>query len=284
MLKINKHKIDGRNLEKLKLAHISDIHYTKDFNLNLQRNIIRNIKEFGPDYICITGDIIDCSSVLDDKNISKSLLIFLEALASISKVFIVLGSHDLESSDKEFNCYMQRWKELLKNEENIYLLDNEKYSDFRVNILGITLPYNYYNNKPYENPRILTNELNKYTLDDKYSILLIHSPRRIFAKEVINNELFTHLDLVLSGHMHSGLMPKFLNKFPGSRGIVSPSKSFFPKYARGTITKKINNHECKLIITGGILKVAPRMPWYTKIFKGMYNSEIELIEIRKKDE
>lgn len=284
MLKINKHKINSRNLERLNLAHISDIHYTKDFDLNLQKNIIRNMKEFGPDYICITGDIIDYSSILDDKEISKNLLIFLESLSSISKVFIVLGSHDLESKNKEFNSYMKKWKELLKGEENIYLLDNEKYSDFRVNIIGITLPYNYYNNKPYENPRILNLELNKYTLDDKYSILLIHSPRRIFTKEVINNELLMHLDLVLSGHMHNGLMPKFLNKLPGSRGLISPSKSFFPKYARGTITKKINNHECKLIITGGILKVTPHMPFYTKMLKGMYNSEIELIEIRKKDE
>lgn len=284
MLKINKHKIDSRNLEKLKLAHISDIHYTKNFSLNLQKNIIRNIKEFGPDYICITGDIIDCAYILDDKEISKNLLVFLEALASISKVFIVLGSYDLGNNDNEFSSYIQKWKELLKKEENIYLLDNEKYSDFRINVIGITLPYNYYNNKPYENPRILTNELNKYTLDDKYSILLIHSPRRIFTKEVINHKLLENIDLILSGHTHNGLVPKFLDKLPGSRGLISPSKNLFPKYTRGVITKKINNHECTLIITGGVLKVSPHMPWYTKIFKGMYNSEIELIEIRKKDE
>lgn len=281
MLKISKHKIDSRKIEKLKVAHISDIHYTKNFSLSLQRNIIRNIKEFIPDYICITGDIVDSINVIDDKEISKNLLIFLEALASISKVFIVLGNHDL---DNNLDIYMNKWKELLKNEENIYLLDNEKYSDFRVNVIGITLPHNYYSMKPYENPRILTGELNKYTLDDKYSILLIHSPRKVFTKDVINNKLFEHIDLILSGHTHNGLVPKFLNKFPGSRGLIGPSKTLFPKYARGVIRKKINNHECTLIITGGILKVTPSMPWYTKLFKKMYNSEIELIEIREKDE
>ena len=279
MLKVNRHKLKSIKCDKLKIVHISDLHYTSKFDLNLFKKIIQNTKELRPDYIFITGDIVDYASVLNDKEISKNLLIFLESLSYISKVFISLGNHDLDSSNDT-----SKWKELLKNEENIYLLDNEIYSDFKVNIVGVTLPHNYYYGKPIENPRIITNELSKYTLDNKYNILLIHSPRKVFSKDVTNTKLLGSFDLILSGHMHNGLIPKFLTKFPSSTGLVSPSRSLFPKYARGKVTKKINNHECTLIISGGVLQISPNMPSYVKLFKSMYNSEIGLIEIRDKNE
>lgn len=290
MFKINKHKITTIKRSNLKLAFLSDIHYHKDFNFVLQHKIINNIKYYNPDYICITGDIVDKSDIFDNDNASRNLLVFLENLANITKVFIVLGSHDLEDVKKPkdtFKDYIVKWKELLKNEQNIYLLDNEQYEDKKVNIIGITLPFNYYHQRPIENVDIIIEELNKekYKVDNKYNILLIHSPRRILTpKAIYNIDLLKNIDLILSGHMHNGIMPKFLQKLPGTRGIISPHKTLFPKYARGTVTKMIYGHECKLIITGGVTKISPALPKYIKCLKGMYNNEIEFIKVSGKDD
>lgn len=290
MFKINKHKIDTIKHFNLKVAFLSDIHYHKDFSFIVQHKIIDNIKYFNPDYICITGDIVDKPDILDNDITSKNLLVFLENLANITKVFIVLGSHDLEDvSDvgASFDNYMYKWKELLKNEKNIHLLDNKQYEDKKVNIIGITLPFNYYHQKPIENVDIIIDELGKekYKLDNKYNILLIHSPRRILMpKAIYNIDLLKKVDLILSGHMHNGVIPKFLQKVPGHRGIISPQKTLFPKYARGTVTKMIYGHECKLIITGGVTKISPALPKYIKCLKRMYNNEIEFIKVSGRDE
>lgn len=290
MLKINKHKFNTQKNKQIKIMFLSDIHYSKEFNIELQNNIITNIKKINPNYICITGDLLDNAQVLDNNDQTMKFLIFLKSLSKITNVFIVFGNHDLENvknPSNNFDKYIKKWKELLKGLKNVYLLDNEKYSDDNVNIIGINLPPSYYHDYPNENVDIVIKEINKqnYTLDNKYNILLIHSPRRILTKKAINNiDILKNIDLILSGHMHDGVVPKFLKKFPTSIGFISPHKKLFPKYARGLTKKKIDNNICNLLVTGGVTKISPALPWYFQKLKCLYNNEIEYIEISGNNE
>ena len=288
MLKVNYHKIRTQKNSEFNNAFISDIHYDSRFCPILEKNIITNIKKVNPDYICITGDIINGIYVFDSVDVEKNLVSFLTKLSEIAKLFIILGSHDLEivsSPSNNFGKYLKKWKSILKNKKNIYLLDNEKYEDDLINIIGVTLPFEYYHKLPYENVNIIVDELNnkKYQIENKqkYNLLLIHSPRRIITNKSLKKiRILQDIDLVLCGHMHGGVIPKFINKIPTTVGLVSPQKTLFPKYTRGKCSKTINGHKINLIITGGITKLASK---YIKFFNFLYDHEIEYIEIGKND-
>ena len=64
----------------------------------------------------------------------------------------------------------------------------------------------------------------------KYNILLLHSPINLIENKKISLDCFKNYDLILCGHMHSGLIPKVFRKKIGM-GLVGPHNNFFPKYS-----------------------------------------------------
>ena len=68
-----------------KIVLISDIHYYSKKDVFRLNNIYNNIKKINPNYICITGDTIEKSSVFD----LELLIDWLNKLTTICKVFIV---------------------------------------------------------------------------------------------------------------------------------------------------------------------------------------------------
>lgn len=289
MFKINKYNINSKKVDNMTIAFLSDIHYYEGFNYNLEIEIIDKVRQMNPSFIIITGDIIDKASFLDNEFNRYKLVNFIQSLSNITKVFLILGGHDLENSkEKNYDKYKIIWHNLFDTKKNIYLLDISVYQDDNINIIGITLEYEYYREKPYENVNLIINELNKNkykTSKTKYNILLIHSPRRIITKESINNiPLLSDIDLILGGHMHDGVLPKFLKWLPTSIGLISPHKTLFPKYARGMIHKKINNYDIYLVVSSGVTKIANSMPPYIKKLRWGYNNDIECIKVSGKNE
>ena len=57
----------GKKID-IKIAHISDIHFSHDYKLKRLEMIKTKIKKLKPDYICITGDTIDIYDVINDTN------------------------------------------------------------------------------------------------------------------------------------------------------------------------------------------------------------------------
>ena len=62
-------KFYNLGMKNVKICLISDIHFDKDYNLNIFEEIIKNIKENKPNFICISGDILDHADVIDYKDI-----------------------------------------------------------------------------------------------------------------------------------------------------------------------------------------------------------------------
>lgn len=279
MFKINTHEFKTDKNVNIKIVLLADIHYSEEFKKELEDKIIENIKNIKPDYICLPGDIIDTYPFLDKELNINRIKTFLEKLSKISKVYIAFGSHDLEDVKhpiEDFTDSIKKWKSIFKNNKNIYILDNELYSDAFVNIIGITLPGYYYSP---EKAKVLGDILNNLKLSydkSKYNILLIHSPRKVIE----NIKYLSDIDLVLSGHMHDGAVPKFLKWIPGNRGLLGPHGVIFPKYSRGVIKKD----NLTLLVTGGITKVGPSHLKMRNLINKFYNNEMEVINIRGKYE
>ena len=69
---------------------------------------------------------------------------------------------------------------------------------------------------------------------------------------ITNKTNLKNIDLVLCGHMHGGLMPRFLRKIFKNSGIINPSKRLFPKNVYGKLSKE----DSTIIITSGITIVS----------------------------
>ena len=242
---------------------ISDIHYYKKKDIIHLNKILDNIKKLKPDFICIPGDLTDESNICDE----DYLLEWLTKLTHFSKVILTLGNHEL---------YINRRKDLyglnnklvnkIKKINNLYLLGNESKVIDNINFIGVTLNIDEYHN---EEKHIIN--FNKYNLNNKYyNIVLCHTPISITNETNLKN-----IDLVLCGHMHGGIVPRFLRKIFKNNGLISPSKRLFPKNVYGKILKDNST----IIITSGITVVSHLNSF--RFLKNFFASEI--VEIKIKD-
>ena len=198
---------------------------------------------------------------------------FLNDLAKISKVFISLGNHDIRE-----NKDLLYFKDL--KIDNLYLLNNSYYIDKKVVINGYNMPSDYYyNNHGGEDAKVMYQDLLKnkdklYFSDKLFNISLIHSPISLLDKDVSNH--LKKCDLILCGHMHNGLVFKWLDKlFKNNYGLVSPSKGLFPDMARGY--KKVG--DSNIIISGGVTKLSNSSGKVLRVLNRIYPISINYIEI-----
>ena len=252
-MKFDKYFISG--CMKMLIVNFSDIHYVDGFNNKILDDIYDSIRNIKPNFITVTGDIIDNTSVLDDNNV---LYDFFCRLSGICSVLICLGNHDLFNP---IECYSSIFKRL-NNVDNIYVLDNSSIVFDDVAFSSITLGKDYYEGHSVDI------DIDEYKFSySKYNVLLIHNPIHI----EYNIEKFNKFDLILAGHMHNGLVPHFIK---GNFGIVGPSKTFFPRFARGY--KKIDGID--VIVSGGITKLSNSAKLFHR-FNFMFCEQIDIIYI-----
>ena len=262
------------------IVHISDIH----FNVNISSKKLKKISDYiikiKPDYIMITGDLIDEDKIINNKDKIKELLVFLTNLAKNAKVLISLGNHDI-FKDEDYKFFNK-----INDLYNIYVLNNISYQDEFIYVSGLTLTSEYYYNiteneseisllKILNNNSQIINKLPK----EKPKVLLIHSPIKLNNKEVIDK--LKEYDLILSGHTHGGMVPSFLGPIFKNRGIISPRKRFFEDMMRGKIEIKINNKKITIIINDSITRLSRYSSVVLCKINFIYNISINKIIIRR---
>lgn len=276
-IEIVKNILSSKKLKKdITFIHIGDIHYNETTSTKKLEYIKYAIEDAHPDYIFITGDLLDRPKITKNKEKIKLLVSWLNSLGNIAKVFISLGNHDiiLEEDYKFFNK--------LNDINYIYVLNNQSYEDENVFISGFTLPTNYYYNieKHEDEDALLETLQNNFNLvtnlpKKKYKVALIHSPILLSEKKVV--EKLKEYDLILSGHMHNGLIPRILDKIiKNNYGLISPDKRFFAKNTRGKIKTKYYT----IIITGGITKLSPSSTKILSKLNGLYPISINKITVK----
>lgn len=269
-------------IKDITIIHLSDIHFSKAFNINKFDKIKKEIYDIKPDYVVITGDTIDNSSIIKDKIRIKKLLLFLTDIGSFTKVIISLGNHDIYKQED------YRFFKNLNDLKNIYVLNNDKYVDESIYISGLTLPNEYYYNIiGCESKEILLEYLHKHkklvnNLPVKLpKISLIHSPILLNDKDILT--YLSEYDILLSGHTHNGMVPKLLDKlFKKNQGIIAPNKKLLPDVARGRIDNNIKGKKITLIISGGITKLSLHSSHILNKLNFVYNIDINKIIISNK--
>ena len=249
--------------KEVKLLLISDIHKNKNVkedNLIKLKKKIKNFKEI--DYIIISGDVIDTPKHLIKKEFINELINSIKIFIENKPTYIVLGNHDMVGTNpKEEYLY-----KILNSIDNVKCLDNEEIINLKdISIKGFAPSKSYfkkhYNRKNEFKRQFIENKADKFT-DKKYNILITHDPASIIELGIEDNELLdNNIDLVISGHMHNGLVPRKLQTIMNHRGLVGPYYTFFPKYAHGIINIK----NTSFIIVGAVNPII-KFPIYNRIY------------------
>ncbi len=203
--------------EEIKIAQISDLHNGRFGNM-----LEKKLQYINPDFIAITGDLIDSNKLNLDLTIK-----YLKDMLDIAPVFYVSGNHEGWASDIYDTLLekMQKMGVTILNGESRELSVNEN----KIIVMGI--------DDPSINNNI--NQLDNLLYDrNEFVLLLSHRPELF---ELYQNR---GIDLVLTGHAHGG---QFRIPFVG--GVIAPNQGFFPKYSSGMFS---SNDNTKMIVSRGI--------------------------------
>jgi len=243
-------------LSGTRIVLLADLH-NKTFGKNSKR-LIAKIDALAPDFIVLAGDMINKKGSCYPSN----AFTLLAQLANKYHTYYAYGNHEQriealqnkpleEITEKEKTLYSTwvEYKERLQK-ENVIFLSNEHITFTKkgavLRITGISIGPEYFARKQSieMEKEYLPSLLGKRK--EEYQILIAHNPIYFNAYENWG------ADLILSGHLHGGMV-----RLPKMGGIVSPQVNFFPKYDAGTFEK--NGHH--LIISRGLgsHSVMPRM-------------------------
>lgn len=267
LYKINGHEIYMPDKTgDVKIKYFSDVHSTYKFNDRKLDAILELVNSSLCDYVCIGGDIIDSTNFIRESRSEQiKLLKWLEEIAIYHKTFISCGNHDFMKRTKDgwnYDYFESFWNEV--NEiPNLQISHfNPYYEDEKIIIYMPELDYKFYENaESKEDINILLSKLEndkQYRVglcENKVKVMLIHSPYLLTDPRVM--KLIKEFDIVISGHMHKGLMLPGLNSvIANNRGLVSPYLRPYPDNARGVKFLKCDGRETLLIISGGITKTS----------------------------
>lgn len=232
--------------EKINLFVASDFHIEKEKGLkNLDKLINSPLINYDDiDYILIPGDLINNCADLKDSSFVKMFLDELEKFTKGKPTIVSVGNHDLME-----NVAPRKWKagnrfllsKVLKELPNVKFIKNgEVYRTDEIDFSAFSPNFTYYEGLK-ENKDVYRDLFNANTNFDafdkkKYNIFLTHEPHSIIelSKEA-GHCIQPNTDLVVSGHMHDGLLPTFLHTNFSNRGLISPQIELFPKYAQGNL-------------------------------------------------
>ena len=206
-LSIRKHtvKTEKNIKENIQIVHISDFHNTHI--KKLRSDIIQHLRETKPDYIMITGDLIDSRRTDID-----SAIAFVNEITEIAPVYYVTGNHEMRS--RRHHEIMERFAST-----KMHILRNESVKIHGINLIGLDDLYLVPRN---QRAAVFREEYQKLKDKDSFNMVMLHRPE-LFKAYCDNGA-----DLVLSGHAHGG---QFI--IPGIGGILSPDQGLFPKYTQG---------------------------------------------------
>lgn len=261
-----------------KILLFSDIHYTGIKDRKKIEKLINKANTYEVDYICITGDMLE-TYIINNEIDSNYFIDFLTRLTNISKVVISLGNHDTIDRDKRKIYKKDFWNKVAAI-NNLYFLNNNGMLVDNIYFYGFTQSKDYYYKYKSENAKLMLRDIDNNgvvnNLPNNYRILLMHSPIRLD-----NNDVKTKLDkydLILSGHMHNGLVLPIIDEIiPNDIGFIAPNKTLFPKYSRGMV--KENNI---VVISGAVTKLSSELNIIFRLLNNLFPISLDYIHLSSK--
>ena len=211
-----------RGAGRCRMVFLSDLHNQVYGHRN--NRLFYAVKRARPDLILVGGDMLVGKNGHD----YRRTLDFLKRLPKICPVYYANGNHEqrMKENPAEYSQSYKGYKRELQK-AGIRLLENESeeisIGGVPVRVTGLEIPDTGY-------ARTRRDKIDAETVADcvgdcdrdYYQILLAHNPSYMKAY------LSWGADLVLSGHLHGGIV-----RIPGFRGVISPGFELFPKYSGG---------------------------------------------------
>lgn len=202
---INKVKLTSNKINKtLKITQITDFHSNNLIDLD---KMFIKIKEFSPDIIVLTGDIIDYKTT----DLALALDLVKRTRLITPNIYFVSGNHETNHMlEKDlYKGLEEMGVTILNNTTTVVDINGE-----RINLLGASF---FAERSDFDNIFNNIEEAN-------YNVLLSHSPNRPITY------LNSNIDLILSGHTHGGQV-----RLPIIGAIIAPGQGLLPKYDKGLI-------------------------------------------------
>lgn len=233
---------EQREPAELRIVMLSDLHSHR-FGAHQER-LGEAIQGMAPDLILVAGDWVRINyEDIDARAVRDAARV----LGAIAPVYSSLGNHEIHAFGR--TKMIRDLKEL-----GVTFLENEtQMLDFHgrtVALTGLTTRYGYYFGRNRERRRkeirgmlkelktammtgageaegSLVPPLKQDGTDDVVRIVIAHRPElfRMYVK--------AHMDLVLTGHAHGGLL-----RLGKNLRLLAPDQGFFPRYVRGVFTKE----------------------------------------------
>ena len=214
--------------KEITFAFLSDLHDKRYGKGN--KKLLKAIDETKSDFLLVGGDMIVASP--DEPNCNAKA--FMQTLAEQYTIYHGMGNHEYRSDlyrDTYGNLYDEYHKPLA--DRGVVFLRNEAVclEDYNIEIRGVEIDRKYYKKftVPYMDDSYIEEILGKKE-GKHYEILLAHNP------DYFPQYCEYGADLILSGHVHGGLV-----RIPFLKGIASPAVRFFPRYDGGLFTKGKSN-------------------------------------------
>jgi len=243
---------------KMRIVFVSDLH-NKQYGPNNER-LAQAVSNLSPELLVIGGDMINGVPRAKRKN----ALDFLDSIKDLPLIY-ANGNHE-----HRISLYPQTYgtagidyeKELC--EKGIHRLINEHktFSSHNLIFYGSQIEAKFW--EKIHTPKLEVEDLNKDLGEcdhNSFSILLAHKPDFFPVYKAWG------ADLVLSGHVHGGIV-----RIPGGKGILSPNIRFFPKYDGGIFEEE----SATMIVSRGL-------GIHTIPFRLFNPGEIVVIELTPKE-
>ena len=208
---------DSKVKKKLKVCFVSDLH-----NYSCTPKFYEDIKEFAPDVILCGGDTITATKGRKQDR----AYYFLKELSEIAPTFTALGNREYRAKiyPEVYGTMYDEFAAKTK-EYNIPILSNSfhYFEENNIKVSSADIDRSFYKRfKVYHMDDDYIESLIGKLEDDKYNILLAHNPDYFKYYNAYGS------DLILSGHVHGGLI-----RLPLLHGVAHPGIRFFPKYSGG---------------------------------------------------
>lgn len=207
-----------------KIILLTDLH-----NRDITEKLVKIVNEENPNIIVMSGDMIN-----EKVDGFDNFFNLCEELKD-KTIYYVFGNHEENMSDEKQNEFIEK----IKEKTNVILLNNDKVQlDDSFTIYGFSHQVKYYlaSTKEKIDLNYIEERIGKIDIN-KFNLLISHDP--------LLYNLYSEygFDMVLSGHLHGGII-----NIPFVGGLLSPDFTFFPKYYKGV--NKIGN--TNLVISRGL--------------------------------
>lgn len=213
---------------------LSDLH-NKEYGKG-NRKLLEAVNALKPESVLIAGDMLTSSS---SGNLRPAWEL-VEKLAAARPVYYAEGNHEyrMKTDPARYGGRYGEYREKL-TDAGVVFLANESVllPGTGIRIHGLELDRRYYKKgrKTAMDPDCLEKLLGPAAAEE-YHILLAHNP------DYFPEYARWGADLVLSGHVHGGIM-----RLPVLGGVISPSFHLFPRYDGGMFRE---GKSCMLLSRG----------------------------------